>query len=205
MTSQNPNQLSQPSSPLGVHGPNRELMDAIITSWIDGILILTKTGELVRSNSIAKQICDRITQTDSGQIPKEIWRTCRVLIQGCNEYTEGPVVAESELSVKPHEHFRIRARWFDLGDYGNNAYILVILEDQNYSKRNLAITEVDRYGLSPREAEVWLLHRTGYTYREIAAELYIAVNTVKRHIKKIYVKRHMALVKEETYTDNLAS
>lgn len=204
MTSQNSNQPSQPSS-LDVHCPNYELMDAIITTWIDGILILTKTGELVRRNSIAKQICDRIAQSPSNHIPKEIWRTCQVLIQGCNEYTEGPVVAESELNVKPHEQFRIRARWFDFGEHGNNAYILVILEDQNCSKRNLAITEVDRYGLSPREAEVWLLHRTGYTYREIAAELYIAVNTVKRHIKKIYAKQHLTLIKEEAYADDLAS
>ena len=188
------NTSSQALSPT-VNPPSDDLLHTILTNWIDGILILTKDGDWVKSNQIAQQICDRIAQEQpySGQIPKEIWRACQVLIQSRRDYPDYPVIAESELKLNGHEHFRIRARWFNFGK-DDEAHILVILEDQMHSKQNLAITEVDRYNLSPREAEVWLLHRSGYAYREIASELYIALNTVKRHVKNIYAKKQLALV-----------
>ena len=184
-----------------VKSSSDNLLNTILTNWIDGILILTKDGHWVKSNQIAQEICDRITQEqpDIGQIPKEIWRACQVLIQSRQDYPDYSVIAESELSLNTHEHFRIRARWFTFGEDAE-PHILVILEDQIHSKQNLAITEVDRYNLSPREAEVWLLHRSGYAYREIASELYIAINTVKRHVKNIYAKRQLALVVEKCDT-----
>jgi DNA-binding CsgD family transcriptional regulator len=57
-------------------------------------------------------------------------------------------------------------------------------------------TEVDQYGLTPRQAEVWLLRRANYTYKEIAAELYISLNTVKKHMKDIQAKRETVLGRE---------
>lgn len=196
---QRPCSLS-PALSHSVKSSSDNLLDTILTNWIDGILILTKDGHWVKSNQIAQQICDRITQEQPhiGRIPKEIYRACQALIQSRQDYADYSVIAESELRLNAHEYFRIRARWFDFGKDAE-PYIFVILEDQIHSRQNLAITEVDRYNLSPREAEVWLLHRSGYAYREIASELYIAINTVKRHVKNIYAKRQVALVMEDEY------
>lgn len=47
------------------------------------------------------------------------------------------------------------------------------------------------YNLTDREKEVlqWLVN--GYSYKMIAAEMFIAIDTVRSHIKKIYEKLHV--------------
>jgi DNA-binding CsgD family transcriptional regulator len=42
-----------------------------------------------------------------------------------------------------------------------------------------------------------LLRRANYTCKEIAAELYISLNTVKKHMKNIHAKREKALHSED--------
>jgi DNA-binding NarL/FixJ family response regulator len=46
----------------------------------------------------------------------------------------------------------------------------------------------DQYNLSDREKEVLQLLVNGYSYKMIANEMYIAIDTVRSHIKKIYEK-----------------
>jgi DNA-binding CsgD family transcriptional regulator len=64
-----------------------------------------------------------------------------------------------------------------------------MLEDQHQVNKVRAIAEARKYGLTDREAQVWLLKRTGHSYKSIAAQLYIAEDTVKKHIKSIHAKR----------------
>ncbi|MFC4873293.1 response regulator [Negadavirga shengliensis] len=47
------------------------------------------------------------------------------------------------------------------------------------------------YNLSEREKEVLQLLVKGYSYKMIAAEMFIAIDTVRSHIKKIYEKLHV--------------
>ncbi|MBC8054349.1 MAG: response regulator transcription factor [Sphingobacteriaceae bacterium] len=47
------------------------------------------------------------------------------------------------------------------------------------------------YKLSERETEVLQLLVNGYSYKMIAAEMFIAIDTVRSHIKKIYEKLHV--------------
>lgn len=47
------------------------------------------------------------------------------------------------------------------------------------------------YNLSDREKEVLSLLVNGYSYKMISAEMYIAIDTVRSHIKKIYEKLHV--------------
>lgn len=58
--------------------------------------------------------------------------------------------------------------------------------------------DVQKYGLTCREAEVWFLHRNKYSYKEIADKLFVTINTVKKHMKNIYAKHY-------TYTEQQAS
>ncbi|MEM9162715.1 MAG: LuxR C-terminal-related transcriptional regulator [Cyanobacteria bacterium P01_F01_bin.4] len=173
------------------------LAQAILASMVDGILILTETGQWVQGNRVARQICDRITGSQPGHssVPLEIWRACQALIDSRSQYPRRSFIVETEVEVAPHEHFRIRARWFEVSE-SPSPYILVILEDRRHSMQNLATTEVARYDLTPREADVWLLHRKDYMYQEIAEELHISINTVKKHMKNINAKRQLALVME---------
>lgn len=173
------------------------LVQAILASWMDGILILTETGKLIQANEIARRICDRLSPGSkfSGKVPKEIWRVCQTLICSRDQHPKPPTSVESEFRMNESDRFRIRARYFQF-DQSSSPHLLVLVEDQNQFVQNLAISEVDLYGLTPREAEVWLLYRTNCTYKEIAAELYVSTHTVKKHIKNIRAKRQIALVRE---------
>jgi DNA-binding NarL/FixJ family response regulator len=47
------------------------------------------------------------------------------------------------------------------------------------------------YNLSDREKQVLSLLVNGYSYKMISAEMFIAIDTVRSHIKKIYEKLHV--------------
>ncbi|HYE56559.1 MAG TPA: response regulator transcription factor [Chitinophagaceae bacterium] len=52
-------------------------------------------------------------------------------------------------------------------------------------------TEGEDYNLSEREKQVLQLLVNGYSYKMIASEMFIAIDTVRSHIKKIYEKLHV--------------
>ncbi|HSU50642.1 MAG TPA: response regulator transcription factor [Segetibacter sp.] len=49
----------------------------------------------------------------------------------------------------------------------------------------------EQYNLSEREKEVLSLLVNGYSYKMISSEMFIAIDTVRSHIKKIYEKLHV--------------
>ncbi|HET6996165.1 MAG TPA: response regulator transcription factor [Chitinophagaceae bacterium] len=62
------------------------------------------------------------------------------------------------------------------------------------------------YDLSSREKEVLQHLVNGYSYKMIAADMYIAVDTVRSHIKKIYEKLHVNSKSEavaKAFRDNI--
>jgi DNA-binding CsgD family transcriptional regulator len=67
--------------------------------------------------------------------------------------------------------------------------LLITVEDRDKAIKNIAVEEAQSYRLTRREKEVWLLHRDRYTYKQIASELCITPNTVKKHMKSIHAKQ----------------
>jgi len=174
------------------------LLQGVIESFFDGILILTEQGELVQINDLARQICEQFSQEkpQTNPVQKEIWCVCQALIESRSLYHNQPVIIESEITTDKLTTLRIRTQWIKLSAI-KHPCLLVILEDRYQSVQNLALAEVDKYGLTPREAEVWLLRRRQYALKEIATELSISLNTVKKHIKNIHAKRETVLYMEE--------
>jgi DNA-binding CsgD family transcriptional regulator len=168
---------------------NQVLLRAVVESWIDGILILTEQGQWVEANTAAQHICEQLSQsqTQPSLVPDQIWKICQEFIQTRQLFPGQPTVLESDLTVEGYV-LRLRVRWFAVEET-ERPYLMVILEDRYQSNLNRAIAEVDQYHLSPREAEVWLLYRTNHTYKEIAQELYISLDTVKKHLKSIRNKQ----------------
>ncbi len=166
------------------------LLQAVIESFVDGILILTTQGELLQANECARQIC---RQTMCGRnfvdtVPEEIWRVCESLIDSRELFPEERIIIESDIETDKGVKLRIRARWLAL-DASERNVMLVILEDRNQTHHSLAFFDAKKYGLTHREAEVWLLRQANLSYREIAERLYITINTVKKHLKNIYAKQ----------------
>lgn len=50
----------------------------------------------------------------------------------------------------------------------------------------------NKYRLTKREKEILQLLTNGYSYKEIAANCFIAMDTVSRHLKNIYTKLHVS-------------
>ncbi len=163
---------------------------SVIESLWDGLLILNEQGDWIESNDIARRICTQLTANQSHPtlVPQEIWHICQSLLESSSLYSQQPVIIESEIRTNKSKALRIRVQRFKFSEIDYSC-LLVILEDRSQTLHNLAISEVDKYGLTSREAEVWLLSRTNYTRQEIAAELCISLNTVKKHLKNIHAKR----------------
>lgn len=190
-----PISVSESSAPPWTPSP---FLQAVTEGLVDGILILTPQGDPVYSNSHAQRLCQqRLASTETPQtIPSAIWHVCETLIAHRDLFPEQLVVLEDEIGDRKFPDLRVRVQWIELSDR-SDPYLLVMLEDRRQSLLSLAITESQKYGLTGREAEVWFRQRSNYTYEEIATELHITVNTVKKHIKSIRAKRQSVWWDEE--------
>jgi len=212
--------LQRDSQPIAY--PGHALLRAVVESWVDGILILTEQGQWVEVNESARQICGRLLDNQMLEeqaqrqpshyqanrsrdqasrnptqgavrpdtVPRAIWKICQELIQSRQDFPHQPVIVESEIELEDAV-LRVRVRWFGVEET-DRPYLMVIIEDRHQSNLYRAIAEVDQFRLSPREAEVWLLHRTNHSYKEIAQALYICADTVKKHLKNIRAKQQFA-------------
>jgi DNA-binding CsgD family transcriptional regulator len=171
---------------------SNQLFQLLVENPFDGAMILTKTGELVVSNIHASEICHQLTQKFAHQIthqltqnlsrvPQQVWRCCQALIENQSKFIEDEIKIDQVV-------IRIRAWWL-AADLADPPHLYVTLEDQHQTVEYRARAEARRYGLTERETQVWLLKRSGYSYKAIAAELHIAEDTVKKHMKSIYNKR----------------
>jgi DNA-binding CsgD family transcriptional regulator len=164
-------------------------LQEVIEGMQDGILIVTETGKLVYANSNAYKICNQFQQSsqDNNTVPSVIWKICEFLINNRNLANKNIVITE-EIFLNEFTSFRIRVRWINLDGIAQSCLSLII-ENRYESVKNAALAEVKKYELTPREAEIWLLYRTNYSYKKIAEKLYITLNTVKKHMKNIHAKR----------------
>jgi DNA-binding CsgD family transcriptional regulator len=165
----------------------------VLDSLVDGVAIFSDRGELVHANQRACSLCEQfsLNSTQSCTIPEAIWRICQTLIDGRQLFPNQPLALESEVVVPDSTVVRLRGRWFCWTD-SESPYLLVTLEDRRQSLQQQAIADAQKYGLTPREAEVWSLRCARYSYKDIAAKLYISENTVKKHLKNVNVKRQTA-------------
>lgn len=166
-----------------------DFLQKVIEGLQDGILIFTQTGELLHANTSATSICSQINQgiSQSNFVPPVIWHFCKSLIEGWGLFPNKHIILSEEIVLNSNI-FRLRVRWLDL-DASEHPCLLVTIENQCETLKNMACSEVKKYHLTPREAETWFLYRANYSYKEIATKLHISLNTVKKHMKNIHAKR----------------
>lgn len=165
------------------------LLRTIVDSLIDGVLLLTPLGEWVYGNHNAHRLCQSLSlgQPTPEKVPSQIRQICHLFLSDPNQ-SNYPAAVESEITTESGDRYRVRVSWLQTEE-AKTPYLLVTLEDCYQAARSRAIAESLQYKLTERQAEVWLLHRTGHTYRETAAKLFVSHNTVKRHMKDIYAKQ----------------
>jgi len=165
-------------------------LQTIVESLVDGVLLVTVKGDWVYGNYNAYRICQQINshKSASDRVPNVIRQICQTYLNNHSKLNPASQL-ESE-TVFNETHYRVRVRWFQR-DKTNTPLLLVTLEDCDQAARNRAIAEAQQFNLTERQTDVWLLYRMGYSYREIATQLFVTVNTVKRHMKDIYAKQRL--------------
>ncbi|AFZ20394.1 helix-turn-helix transcriptional regulator [Allocoleopsis franciscana] len=166
------------------------LRPGAIENLIEGILILSDQRELIYANDTARRVLRQLNQyrSPANLVPIEIWHVCQSLIQSRSLFPNQRWQMESEILTDDFTTLNIRARWLRLETI-QHPCILITVDDRYQVIENIAIEEAQKYGLTSREQEVWLLHRANYPYKKIASELCITPNTVKKHMKSIYAKQ----------------
>lgn len=179
----------------------------VIEGLQDGVLILTVTGEIVYGNTKGYQISDRIRELEHDSsnsqrkpnpqtVPAAIWSLCQMAILPKGEtvtnenqrgLTTKPAVICGEIPGENLETFRLRIRFLNLQEL-NFPVLLVTIENRRESMEHAVLMEIKKYNLTPRESEIWSLYRNHQSYKQIAEQLYITVNTVKKHMKNIHGK-----------------
>lgn len=163
------------------------LLRSVIEGFSDGILILTTAGEPLHINRRGFQLCRQISPDDNHQVPDPIWTLCQYLVESEQIYADRPVVLSNTI-LTPGGAIRARVQWYQVSEQAEPC-LMVNLEDQAQAAKTAALFEARQFNLTERETEVWVLRKANHSYEEIAGELYIAINTVKRHLKSIYAKR----------------
>lgn len=162
----------------------------LIKEFIDGILVFTEQKQLLYASDGAHKTLSRLQQDSPSEqkIPEEIWHICQALIQSRHCFPHQNWLIEFDIFTQDATTLHIRSRWLKV-DTLDHPCLLLVLEDRQQAILNIVIEEAKQYGLTPREKEVWMLHRKELTYKQIAAELGITPNTVKKHMRSIHAKK----------------
>ncbi|MCW5314495.1 helix-turn-helix transcriptional regulator [Nostoc sp. KVJ3] len=180
---------------INLHESKRaDFLQEVIEGLEDGILILSQMGEVVHANASANRLCCQFNQGNFKQnfVPSAIWHLCEFLLSSRYLFSDKLLILSDEIVLDKSNIFRIRVRLLNLDGF-ELPCLLVTIENQYESVKNVALTEVKKFDLTPREAEIWFLYRSNYSYKEIATKLYITINTVKKHMKNIHTKRQANL------------
>lgn len=176
----------------------QNFLHSILEGFIDGILVLTEQQEILYTNTTAQRLLQQLSKscrTNTMTLPREIWRSCEALIESQDLYPKQQFVIESEVSCE-EVTLCIRVQWLTI-QASKQPCLLVRLQDHNQATQGLAIAEAQLWGLTHRETEVWQLRRAGLSRKQIAAALYIADDTAKKHLRNIHTKRQIYLDEEE--------
>jgi ATP/maltotriose-dependent transcriptional regulator MalT len=174
------------------------LPQEVIDDLLDGVLILTETREMIYANDCARRVLRQLNQERSlaNQIPEEVWHICQSLIDSRHLFPNQYWLIESKVFIGNSIVFNVRARWLKL-EGNERPCLLLSIRDQCQYIKDIVNEESQKYGLTSREKEIWLLHRANYTYKQVALELCITPNTVKKHMKSIYSKQKAMLVLQD--------
>ncbi|MDF5708944.1 MAG: helix-turn-helix transcriptional regulator [Nostoc sp. S4] len=163
-------------------------LQEVIEILENGILIISIAGELIYANTSGYDFCYQINQGifELNCISPIIWSLCQTLINNQRMYPEKNVVISDQIVIDKFKKFRICVKSLNLKK--NTDYLLVIIDNHYQTFEKTELTEIHKYDFTPREDQIWRLYRAKFTYKEIAIQLHITINTVKKHMKNIHLK-----------------
>ena len=165
------------------------LENTSLETHVGSVLVFTEDGTLIyATENLPDRLKKLLASAEPGVIPQEILLICQMLKQCRSRFPSQNWAMEFDIFTKDAIALRIRSRWLKLEGF-DQPCILLIVEDHQQMMQDIVLDEVQGWGLTPREQEVWLHHQAGCTYSQIAEQLFITINTVKKHMRSVYAKR----------------
>lgn len=167
------------------------LLKTALDNLVDGLLIVAASGRVLQANATAERVCGSLTVSDVSlpgisQMPAVLWRLCSPIFK--NIAGGAHLGGEFDITNVDHQPIRVRIQPLDLKVQEEDC-LMLILEDRHQAYRRRAVADGQRYGLTPREVDVWERRLQEQSYDAIAKALFITENTVKKHVKNILAKR----------------
>jgi DNA-binding CsgD family transcriptional regulator len=162
--------------------PENQTFAVILEGLLDAVLISNIQGEVLYSNLCAQKLCRQLNLKQLNH--HALWSLCELLQSQSNR----DLILESELMIAENQ-YRIRVQWLNVSEEAKDDRLIIRIENQRHSMQCAAIFEAECFGLTQREAEVWELRKQDRSRREIADQLYISIDTVKKHLANIQIKR----------------
>lgn len=165
-----------------------------------GLLLLDGDSKLIHSTPKARELCQSIQHGADRQnvapnykdfmfeVPQSIQTLCKSLIESLTVFPNQKFQLHEEVFGKDSLRIHLKAEWIELDGVCPKC-ILLTLEDMTQIACQRALCDAYRYHFTGREIEVWELYLQGLSYRQIGNRLFIALSTVKKHMKSIYSKR----------------
>ena len=167
-----------------------------------GLALMDENGRLMQSSPKVRKLCHSLGEgTPKNQLSyfdqegkldllTAVHVLCKTLRDSRSVFADKRIQLQEDILLEDSTRIRLNAEWIQLGAE-NPHHILIIIEDLTEASRQRALSDAYRYNLTPREMEVWELSLQGFTYRQISEKLFIAINTVKKHMKTIHSKRRL--------------
>ncbi|MEM9806319.1 MAG: helix-turn-helix transcriptional regulator [Cyanobacteria bacterium P01_D01_bin.56] len=169
------------------------LLKTAMDNLVDGLLIVAASGRVIQANATAERVCNSLTTSEISlseisQTPAALWRLCSPIFRNIANGIEAHLGGEFDIINLHHQPIRVRIQPLNLKVQEEDC-LMLILEDRHQAYRRRAVADGHRYGLTPREVDVWELRLQQQSYETIANTLFITENTVKIHVKSVLAKR----------------
>ncbi len=173
-----------------------EIADSI--NLVANHMVLTEQGQVLyigdylkRTLSSAGPYINDGEGSGEAAISPEFAFVCQILRASRSRFPQQNWTIHCNIFTKTGHALGVHASWVK-PQPAQSAYILITVEDSQQIAQEILRHEVRAWGLTPREQEVWLLNRQGHTYGQMAEQLCITLNTVKKHMRSIHAKRRAA-------------
>jgi DNA-binding CsgD family transcriptional regulator len=153
------------------------------TSPYAGILALTPALELIYINGEAEQLCNELREYERCPERSGLPQPIELAAAEANQRKKSPVrfvCGQGDRSIT------VQVFTIPTGLFNAKSIIIVIMERMATGLQQASVDEAG--GFTGREKQVLNFLRQGYTNKEIAAELRISLQTVKKHVSSILLK-----------------
>lgn len=194
------NDRDSANHPVQSHDLN-SLLSSLMELLPQGVIVVSRSLKPVYWNQKAKHLCRLLANSNFSEttLPFIVAEISQRFIRDASAPSHSLILEHQTISGQT---LRLSARWLELpGSSANptrfanpvlddsSRLIAVFLENCDEVMNKEVQIQQEKYDLTDREAEIWMLIRQEYSYLEIAQRLQISLNTVKTHVKNVYAKR----------------